>query len=132
MGVPFIYDCYKSSDFQFIIDKLMKRLNGWKSNSLSLAGRVTLAKSALSTIPSYVMQTMKIPIGVCNKIDRICRNFIWGTNENRRKIHLVSWEHICKPKEEGGLGFQTARAMNKAYLMKLAWGLTSQPDSLWV
>ena len=74
------------------------RLNGWKSRCLSLAGRVTLAKSALASMPSYVMQTVELPNSVCSRIDRICRNFIWGSNESNRKVHLINWNKICSPK----------------------------------
>ena len=81
------------------------KLNGWKCRFLSLARRVTLAKLALATIPYYTMQTMKLLNDVCAKIDRICRQFIWGSMKTRRKFHLVNWNKICKPKEKGGLGF---------------------------
>ena len=103
LGVPFLYERCKVSDFQFIIDRMTQRLNGWKTRTLSLAGRITLAKSALATIPSYIMQIMKLPIIVCAKIDKLCRQFIWGSSENNRNIHLVNWNKICSSKEEGGL-----------------------------
>ena len=67
------------------------RLNGWKTKSLSLASRVRLAKTALATILNYIMQTMKIPNNVCAKIDMICRQFIWGSSNVKRKIHLINW-----------------------------------------
>ena len=70
LGVPLIHDRCKSSDFQFIINRMMKRLNGWKSNFLLLASRVTLARLALVTIRSYVMQTMKILIGASTRLTK--------------------------------------------------------------
>ena len=82
------------------------RLNGWKGKFLSLAGRVTLTKSALATIPSYVMQAMKLPTSICYKIDQVCGQFIWGSSDSKRKIHLLSWDRICRREEEGGLGFR--------------------------
>lgn len=45
---------------------------------------------------------------------------------------MVSWRNVCKPKSIAGLGFKSLSMMNKALHMKLAWGLISSPDSLWV
>jgi len=33
----------------------------------------------------------------------IQRNFIWGWNAAGKKMTLVKWENLCKPKEHGGL-----------------------------
>jgi hypothetical protein len=42
--------------YQFVHDKVNQRLSSWKCKTLSLVGRVTLAKSVLQALPSYVMQ----------------------------------------------------------------------------
>lgn len=49
----------------------------------------------------------------------------------KKKLHLVGWNKIIKPKEEGGLGIQQARAKNIALLAKLNWRLYHEKDSLW-
>ena len=72
LGVPLLHEKCKVSDFQYIFDIMNQRSNGWKSHCLSLADRITLTKSALATIPNYVMQTMKLPANACNKLDKIC------------------------------------------------------------
>ncbi|KAF7150639.1 hypothetical protein RHSIM_Rhsim02G0197500 [Rhododendron simsii] len=41
--------------FQFVIEKIEAKLAGWKSKHLSLAGRVSLIKSVIETIPSHIM-----------------------------------------------------------------------------
>uniref|UniRef100_A0A6N2KBG0 Reverse transcriptase zinc-binding domain-containing protein n=1 Tax=Salix viminalis TaxID=40686 RepID=A0A6N2KBG0_SALVM len=38
---------------------------------------------------------------------------------------------MCQPKEEGGMGIKNMETMNKAFIMKLAWGV-AQGNSLWV
>ncbi|CAN1126120.1 Putative ribonuclease H protein At1g65750 [Linum perenne] len=78
------------------------------------------------------MQTAVLPVTTCDAIDKLIRNFVWGSSDEARKVHLVSWEHICKPKEEGGLGLKMARALNQAYMMKLAFMFFQEPDKLWV
>ncbi|CAN1786030.1 Putative ribonuclease H protein At1g65750 [Linum perenne] len=108
-----------------------KKLAGWKANSLSLAGRVTLASSVLNAIPSYVMQSAFLPVHICEAIDRKIRDFIWGSVDGARKIHNINWETVCKPKHLGGLGLRNARDLNKAFLMKIVWGLVTRPTELW-
>ena len=78
LSVLLLHEKRKSSYFQFILDHMTHRFNSRKSHFLSLVGRVTLAEFALTTITSYIMQTIKLPNIVCVKIDHICRHFIWG------------------------------------------------------
>ena len=132
LGVSLLHKRCKNSDFQFIFDRLSKKLNGWKGKFLLPARRVTLAKLALSTIPYYTMQTFLLPKSLCCKIDKVCRQFILGGLEARSKCHLVNWSKVYRPKEEGGLGFRKAREVNLACMMKLAWGLVVNPERLWV
>ena len=86
------------------MENMQKRLAGWKASNLSLAGRITLCKAVLATIPLYPMQAAAIPKQTCKEIEKLCRRFIWGQKEGKDKIHLVNWKTLCKPKEEGGMG----------------------------
>ncbi len=44
----------------------------------------------------------------------------------------MSWEHVCLPKQEGGLGLKRVEDWNKAVAMKHIWNLFTQAGSLWV
>ena len=44
----------------------------------------------------------------------------------------ISWDIVCLPKEEGGLGFRPLKEANMVNSLKLIWRLTSQHNSLWV
>lgn len=123
LGILILTSREGKADYSFIIDKFRTKLSGWKANSLSQAGRITLAQSCIMSVPSYGMQTAKLPASICDEVERLCRDFIRGSTPEARKHHLVSWEMICAPKEEGGLGFRSLRLVNKSYLMKLGWGL---------
>ncbi|CAN1743005.1 Putative ribonuclease H protein At1g65750, partial [Linum perenne] len=114
-----------------VLERLDNKLAGWKAENLSLAGRVTLASSVLNSIPSFVMQTSFLPVYLCDQIDKKIRDFIWGSTEGIRKIHNVNWQTVCKPKCLGGLGLRSASDLNKAFLMKIVWGLLSKPTDLW-
>ncbi|GAU38761.1 hypothetical protein TSUD_64920 [Trifolium subterraneum] len=107
-------------------------LSGWKAKTLSFAGRVTLAQTSLVHIPGYVLQSIPIPVSVCQEVEQICRNFIWGTTTEARKVHLIAWDKLCHPKSEGGLRFRNLKMLNKAHMMKLSWQILTQPSKLWV
>ncbi|KAL8139806.1 LOW QUALITY PROTEIN: hypothetical protein V2J09_005827, partial [Rumex salicifolius] len=76
---------------------------GWKSRTLAMAGRITLTRFVLASLPVYTMQTLILPTSICDHIDNIYRNFIWGCSETSRNVHLVVWDDLCKPKSWGTL-----------------------------
>lgn len=39
---------------------------------------------------------------------------------------------ICRPKNGGGLNFQSLGVLNDAYMMKIAWQMEGHLDKLWV
>ncbi|KAJ1422973.1 hypothetical protein SESBI_12746 [Sesbania bispinosa] len=92
--------------YSSVIDKVKQKLAGWKANSLSMAGRITLAQAAVMSIPNYLMQAFVFPTG-------------------------VSWSKICQPKKDGGLGFKSLKMVNEAYVIKLGWRMVNQPNLLW-
>uniref|UniRef100_M1CTG1 Reverse transcriptase n=1 Tax=Solanum tuberosum TaxID=4113 RepID=M1CTG1_SOLTU len=108
---------------------------GWKTKFLNLAGRTTPAKAVLNSIPTHVMQLHKLPSTVTNRIDKIQRNFIWGTTDVKRKLHLIiSWDVVTEDKEAGGLGLQKSKTKNDIDISPncLHCGYLNQPStSLW-
>ena len=63
-------------------------------------------KSVMSTIPNYVMQGEALPMHLCEKLDKINRDFLWGSTRYKKKLHLVGWNKIIQPKEKGGLSIK--------------------------
>ena len=118
-------------DFGAILDRVKKKLAGWKANMLSMAGRMVLIQVSTSTIPSYVMQSNFLLNKILSDIDRVNRNFLWGSFEHKKKMHWVNWDTITKPKKLGGLGLQSARGRNTALLTKLNWRLHNEKESQW-
>lgn len=53
LGTPISGRRLRASDFGFHVEKINRRLAGWKSSSLSMAGRLVLAQSVLAMIPVY-------------------------------------------------------------------------------
>ena len=90
---------------------------------LSFAGRLVLTQAVTTIIPNYAMQCVALLVKILNSIERLSHNFLWGSFVSKKKIHLVTWKRITKPKREGGLGIQAAREKNIASLAKLNWRL---------
>ncbi|CAL1367953.1 unnamed protein product [Linum trigynum] len=72
-----------------------------------------------------------IPVNVCNTIDRINRDFIWGKDENQGKMHLVAWEKLAEPRTQGGGGLRALRHANLALLAKGGWRILQEKETLW-
>ncbi|KAA3489594.1 reverse transcriptase [Gossypium australe] len=132
LGVPLLHDRVTKSTLDFVIGKVRNKLQNWDAWKLSFAGRVTLAQLVILAIPCYFMQSLSIPKGVCEEIERIARQFIWGGSAGNPKTALVSWDSICQPRSHGGLGFRRLQDHNNSFLMKLCFNLVSRKDALWV
>ncbi|XP_028082512.1 uncharacterized protein LOC114283840 [Camellia sinensis] len=130
LGMPYIVGRSKREMFNYVKDRVWKRLNGWKEKYLSAAGREVLIKSVAQSIPTYIMSCFQLPDGLCGEIDSMVSNYWWGQRENKRKIHWKSWRALCDPKWMGGMGFRCLKAFNTAMLAKQGWRLMSSPDSL--
>lgn len=121
LGAPIIHGRRSKRYFQSLLDKVRDRLASWKSLSLALAGRLTLARSVLTSLPMTNMQTCDLPSGINQELDQIVRDFLWGSSTEARKMHHVSWRSICQPKDRGGLGLRSASDRNTVLLLKLGW-----------
>lgn len=89
LGVPFLHNKISHSTYSYVLEKIQERPLGWKTNKLSMAGRVTLCKSILSAMPLYTMQSTTLPKSIVNEIEKLCRGFIWGDSKSRRRAHLI-------------------------------------------
>ncbi|XP_013624247.1 PREDICTED: uncharacterized mitochondrial protein AtMg00310-like [Brassica oleracea var. oleracea] len=76
------------------------------------------------------MACFLLPKTVCKKIVSIMSEFWWKNKLESRGIYWKSWDHMCKPKANGGLGFKDIEAFNLALLGKQLWRMLSVKDSL--
>lgn len=132
LGVPLINGRVTTTTYRYILEKVQAKLAGWKAKSLSLAGRITLATSVLTSLPLYTMQSTLLPSGTCKSIEKIIRQFIWGHSDTRKGISLVRWSDLCQPRQHGGCGILNLEAQNRAFMSKLIFKIHSEPQVLWV
>ena len=89
-----------------------------------------MIKSILQAKPVFSMNCFLLPKTVCDEINSLLSEFWWGRNDGHRKISWVSWNKLCLPKKEGGMGFRDLYEFNKALLGKQAWRILQKPNSL--
>jgi hypothetical protein len=130
LGMPIYIGRSKNQTFQFLQDKVWKKLKGWKEKHLSFAGRATLVKVVAQAIPTYIMSSFLLPKSFCDHMENQICKFWWGNNVDKRKIHWVNWKKTCKAKSKGGMGFKNLRVFNEALLAKQGWRLITNPQSL--
>jgi hypothetical protein len=117
LGVPLHWKKIQVSCWESLIDKIDKRLQGWKGKLLSLGGRVTLLNAVLSSIPLYWLSFYRMPRQIMSKIDRIRRRFLWS-GTSRKRLPLIAWCQVCRGKDQGGLGLLNLHNINRAFLAK--------------
>ncbi|KAK3230765.1 hypothetical protein Dsin_002646 [Dipteronia sinensis] len=130
MGLPCFTGRSKRKIFASIVDRVWGKIKGWGEKLFSVAGKEILAKAVIQATPSYAMGMFLLPQALIKEIHRLCSRFWWGGNEKHTKIHWCTWKHLCKPKGEGGLGFQDLEISNRALLAKQCLRLLKNPNSL--
>jgi ribonuclease HI len=131
LGLPSYVGRSKKQVFDFIQERVWKKLKGWKEKFLSSAGREVLIKSVVQSIPTYIMSCFLLPIGLCEHIESMIKQFWWGYSKGeKKKFHWINWNKCCQPKKSGGMGFRNIKDFNLALLAKQGWRILSNPDSL--
>ncbi|KAJ0432745.1 putative RNA-directed DNA polymerase [Helianthus annuus] len=131
LDIPIGVNMKKARFWQPIVDKFNRKLSRWKANHLSFAGRMTLAKSVLGSLPSYFLSLFSAPKVIINKLEKIRRDFLWGKTSTGHKIRWVKWGLLVFPRKDGGLGLGGIEEFNQAMLCKWWWRLKSEPNHLW-
>lgn len=88
LGVPILHGWVTKRTYAYLLDNIRKILSGRVVSKLSMARKITLIHSVLTTIPLYGMQTSILSRGIYDEPDRISRNFLWDTPSGEGKIHI--------------------------------------------
>ena len=130
LGIPICKNKLKSANWDNIIDKIQSKIQSWGANWLNTAGKTILLKVVLNSMPIYQSSIMLAPALVIHKMEGMLRKFLWeGGKGNEKKIHLISWKKIQKPRDEGGLQVRTLSSQNLALGAKLLWQIVARKDS---
>ncbi|XP_024015880.1 uncharacterized protein LOC112089134 [Eutrema salsugineum] len=131
LGLPLIAKKMTKADYAPLVEKIKTCIRSWKICHISFAGRLQLLASVISGILNFWMAAFQLPNSCIKEVESLCSAFLWsGPILNPRKAK-VSWEDVCKPKVEGGLGLRSLREVNMVCSLKLVWRFLFNMPSLW-
>jgi hypothetical protein len=116
LGVPLHFDRLRREELQPILNKLIKRMAGWRGRLLAYSSRLELIKSCLASIPIYLLSVLKFPKWAIKLVESQMANCLWNDDNGCHKYHLASWQHVTMEKEFGGLGVPNLRELNMCLL----------------
>ncbi|CAL8163098.1 unnamed protein product [Prunus armeniaca] len=100
LGIHNIIFWKDPANAKMMMERIRSKFAGWKAQTLSKAGRLTLIKASASSIPNYTLSCFKCPKEVCKELNACSRR---------------------------GLGVRSAAHFNKATLAKLGRICLSDP-----
>lgn len=121
LGTPLLEGKSTQRHWKELLDKMDSKLCNWTHRAFNFPASLTMVKSVLQAMPSYVFSVLSTPKSIIKKIRAIQRNFLWGISEAKQKWSLVDWETVCKPKCTRGLGLRDPEVANKVMSAKIWW-----------
>lgn len=67
-----------------------------------------------------------LPMNTIMEINRMCRNFLWNEPDGSTSQDLITYEEICLPYKDGGLGIRNLETVNRAAIMRNLWFVVSK------
>ena len=123
---PFTYLGFTMSDHKLnilglepVVAKVGFRMDPLQGRSMSAAAHLTLIDACLSSIPNYTTGLILLPEDTHTCFYKHPGRFFWEGKGNKRKYHMVSWQNIFKPREQGGLG--AMNIMNTKLMNMCLW-----------
>jgi hypothetical protein len=132
LGVPLTSKKLSIHHYMPLVDRIVDRIHSWSGKLLSHAGRLQLIRSVTFAVANYWMQCLPLPKKVIQKINVICRSFLWSGGVTITKKSPIAWDRVCTSTAHGGLNLISLEEWNQANLAKLLWNINSKTDSLWI
>ncbi|XP_058727202.1 uncharacterized protein LOC131598638 [Vicia villosa] len=95
LGIPLSGKNLKRHDYNYIIEQISTKLASWKARNLSMAGRITLAKSVIEATPTYPMMTNILPKACIKEIQRL--QISWKMMNNDANLWCNILRMKCMP-----------------------------------
>jgi hypothetical protein len=131
LGVPLHSDNVRREDIQPLVDKLLRRIAGWRGKLLSYVARVVLIKACLTSIAIYLMSFIKFPKWAIQILNAHLAYCLWNDDPENHKIHLVNWDSVSMMKDYGGLGIPNLRDLNIYLLASWIKRYNVEKNKLW-
>jgi hypothetical protein len=90
LGVPLHFDVLSRDDIQPLVDKILKKIAGWRGKLLSLAARAMLIQTCLASIPVYLLSFIKFPKWAIKVLNTHMGNCLWNDTVDNHRYHLAN------------------------------------------
>nr|GEX16651.1 putative reverse transcriptase domain, reverse transcriptase zinc-binding domain protein [Tanacetum cinerariifolium] len=95
LGVPLISSRLLYRDCKILVEKLENRVNDWRNKFLSLAGRLQLIRSVLSSVHIYWASAFILPTRIVHDLEQLMRGFLWCQGEMKNgKAKITDYRPI--------------------------------------
>jgi hypothetical protein len=98
LGVPLHFEKLKREDLQLALDKLIKRIAGWRGRLMAYSRRLELIRSCLASIPIYMLSFIKFSKWAIKLIESQMSNCLWNDEVQAHRYHLASWKLVTVKK----------------------------------
>lgn len=132
LGLPLSTNKLKIEDFTAMMQRIERRISGY-STLISYDGRLQLIKSVFSSLPTYFMCCLALPLGVVEQINKYLKHCFWRKyGRDEKGSAMIAWDIVCKPKSHGGLGVLDLIKRKKEFLLKNLHKFFNKENLPWV
>ena len=131
LGVSIMGQRLRRADYRYMEQQIQNHLDDQQTNALSMMDRTIFVRSVLSSISIYLMVNIVVPCSFLRSLQQQFQNFLWGTRQGGRGLHLLFQEVVCQSVRNGGLGIQSLLVRREAMIYRHATRFLIQSDCLW-
>ena len=92
-----------------------------------------MIKSVFASSPIFFKSTLELPKGIIEQINKALKHCFWRKyGMEDRGSALISWNKVCLPKDQGGLGVLNIEMHNKCLLMNHLHKFLHKENLPWV
>jgi len=109
------------------------KLNAWNGRNVSMAGRLTLVKSVLTSQVIHLLSALRVPKEILKLIDNKRKQFLWAGNDVLTGGKCkVNWLRAARSKKGGGLGILHLGKFSRALRMRWLWKQCKKEIGQWL
>ncbi|XP_074298718.1 uncharacterized protein LOC141629644 [Silene latifolia] len=132
LGLPLFSSRLTQPMFAPLLDKIRAKISHWANSMLTYAGKIELINSVLFGLQHFWGSSVLLPKGIVKNIQKICKKFLWGIDEGHKRHVFKSWNDICLPRQEGGLGIKEVLSWNKCQMLSWIKKLELDTPTVWM
>lgn len=104
LGMPLVAKNKEVEVWIEVLERSEEKADKMKSQYLPMGCRLTLIKSKMDALPTYMIGLFSIPGSIEKKINKLRRVFLWQANKEKLGYNLVKWDEVTINKIKEGYG----------------------------